>query len=102
MTLLVSLETLEQLADPKCPPGSAEFFERAKSQPPPFVRLSRIRSRSQLDTIDLADVWGNPYVAVVKRPETIVFKNLNTGITSSLTVKRWLGFENVVCSIFNG
>src|ERR1700691_2485316 len=101
MGLLVSLDTLEDLADPKFPPGSVEFLERAKAQPPPFLRLSRIRSRSRLDTIDLAEVRGDPYIAVVKKPETIVFKNLNTGITSSLTIKRCSGFEHVVRRMFD-
>jgi len=97
VALLVSLDALEDLADPHFPPGSAEFLERAKAQSPPFSRLSRIRSRSRLDTIDLADICGEPYIAVVKKPETIVFKNLDTGVTSSLTIKRWWGFEDVVC-----
>lgn len=93
---MVSLDTLEELADPKCPPGSAEYLERAKAQPPPFVRLSRIRSHSQLDAVDLADIRGEPHVAVVKKPETIMFKNLDTGVISSLTIRRFLGFENTV------
>ena len=102
MALLISLDILEDLADPNVPPGSVEFLERAKAQPAPFSRLSRIRSRSQLDTIDLADIRKVPYIAVVKKPETIVFKNLDSGVTSSLTIKRWWGFENVVCRMLSG
>lgn len=94
--LLISLETLEELADPAFPPGSSAFLERARLQPPPFYRLSRVRSRSQLDEIDLAQVNGQPYMAIVKKPESIVFKNLNSGDTSSLTIKRWWGFEDTV------
>lgn len=94
---MISLDALEDLTDPKCPPGSVEFLERAGTQPPPFLRLSRIRSRSQLDTVDLADIQGKPYIAVVKKPETILFKNLESGITSSILIKRWEGFGNVVC-----
>lgn len=99
MALSVSLDTLEDLADPNFPPGSAQFLERAKTQPPPFWRISRIRSHSQLDKVDLAVVRGVPYIAVAKKPETVVFKNLDTGVTSSLTIKRWEGFENVVSHI---
>jgi hypothetical protein len=102
MGLMVALDTLEDLADPRFPPGSAEFLERAKALPSPFSRLSRIRSHSQLDTIDLADVRGNPYIAVVKKPETIIFKNLDTGIMSSLTIRRWEGFEEAVRIFNNG
>lgn len=95
--LTISVEALEDLANNEFPPGSAEFFQRAKAQLQPFSRISRIRSRSQMDTIDIATIRGIPYVAVAKRPETILFKNLDTGVTSSLRIARMWGFDNIVC-----
>lgn len=99
VALSVSLEAMEYLADPDILPGSTEFLERAKAHAPPFHRLSRIRSHSPFHTIDLADVRGMPYMAVVKKPETIVFKNLDSGESSSLTIRRWEGFESVVGAV---
>lgn len=94
------MEMFEDLADPSLLPGSVEFFENAYSRPPPFSRLSRMRSHSQLGMVDVAVIRNQPYVAVVKNYETIVFKNLETGNVSSLTIPRWAGFENVVCTQF--
>lgn len=92
----ISLETLEDLSDPNNPPGSSEFLQRAKARPSPFSRLSTIRTRSPLTTVDLAIVGGVPYLAVVKSHESIVFKNLNTRSVSSLTIRRWQECETVV------
>lgn len=100
MGFSVSVEALESLADNSLRPGSKEFIERAQKLGPPFKRLSQIRSRSQLGFVDLAEVSGAPYIAVAKR-ESIMFKNLNTGASSSFTTRRRQAHQNTVsCSLF--
>ncbi|EGO19043.1 hypothetical protein SERLADRAFT_411939 [Serpula lacrymans var. lacrymans S7.9] len=82
----VPLDALDALADPRYPPGSMEFFEFARSQPPPFRLISLMRSTSELGPIDLAEVQGRPCMAVVKKPRFIVFKDLSiNGRISTLT-----------------
>ncbi|KIJ66452.1 hypothetical protein HYDPIDRAFT_180871 [Hydnomerulius pinastri MD-312] len=87
--LQISLGSLDALADPRLVPGSPEFFAFAASQPPPFRLLSVLRSTSELGVIDLAVVDGVPTMAVVKRFETVVFKELRVdGLISTLNCAR--------------
>ncbi|KAF7975190.1 hypothetical protein HWV62_10248 [Athelia sp. TMB] len=85
----ISLQNVEDLVELITRHGPHEYLRHAAARPAPFTRLSTIRSRSPLTALDLAEVVGVPYVAVVKHHETIVFKNLNNGSMSSLTVSRW-------------
>ncbi|EGN93670.1 hypothetical protein SERLA73DRAFT_156233 [Serpula lacrymans var. lacrymans S7.3] len=98
----VPLDALDALADPRYPPGSMEFFEFARSQPPPFRLISLMRSTSELGPIDLAEVQGRPCMAVVKKPRFIVFKDLSiNGRISTLTCANTLpnSFdEHTICS----
>ncbi|KAI5998106.1 hypothetical protein EDD15DRAFT_2408703 [Pisolithus albus] len=81
----VSLDALDALADPRLDPYSPEFFEFARSQPPPFRLLSVLRSSSEFGMIDLAIIDDIPTLAVVKGLETIVFKQL-TGMGQITTM----------------
>ncbi|KAI0937436.1 hypothetical protein AcV5_005347 [Taiwanofungus camphoratus] len=85
VTLHVSLYSLEVLSDPRFVPGSAEFLQHARAQPRPFRIIAVIRTRSPLGPPTLDEVFGSPYLAIVKRPNSIMFKNLNGGAVSTLT-----------------
>lgn len=84
----ISLDSLEDLVE-LTSRGPAEFLRHASARPSPFTRISTIRSRSPLTALDLTVVVGVPYLAVVKHYETVVFKNLDNGSVSSLTISRW-------------
>ncbi|TFY65410.1 hypothetical protein EVJ58_g2012 [Rhodofomes roseus] len=62
-----------------------EWKAHAKSQPKPFRWLATIRTRSQLMYPDIDELFGKPYLAVLKKPNSIMFKNLEGGLASTLT-----------------
>ncbi|KAL4070480.1 hypothetical protein J3A83DRAFT_4243550 [Scleroderma citrinum] len=85
----ISLDALDALADPRLDPGSSEFFECARSQPPPFRLLSDMRSSSEFGVLDLAIIDGVPTLAVVKGSETVVLKQLTgKGIITTMNCAR--------------
>ncbi|KZT63632.1 hypothetical protein DAEQUDRAFT_733599, partial [Daedalea quercina L-15889] len=61
VALEVPLECLELLSDPRLTPGTPEWAAHASAQPKPFR-----------------------YLAVLKRPNSIMFKNLEGGLASTL------------------
>lgn len=86
VALHVPLDTLEYLADIPYPTDTAQFREEAERLPPPFRRLLQVTSRSILSSPVLAEMYGAPYLAVVKGTKDIVFKNLGAGgIAATLT-----------------
>lgn len=93
--LFITLDSLELLADCVHPPGSARFIEYASSLPRPFRRLTRLRSKSPLGPIVLEEVYGSPYVGVVRRPNSILFKELNGGALAVLDCKLISGSEDL-------
>lgn len=99
VTLHVSLYSLEVLSDPRFVPGSAEFLQHARAQPRPFRIIAVIRTRSPLGPPTLDEVFGSPYLAIVKRPNSIMFKNLNGGAVSTLTCSPSPVHPNEVCLV---
>lgn len=83
--LHVSLESLEILGDPRFLPGSQEFLDHAKAQPPPFRRLAVVRSTRFLGPVALDEIFGSPFIAIVRRPNSIMFKDLDGGAVSTIT-----------------
>lgn len=79
------LAALESIGDPRFVPGTQAFIDHAKTQPPPFRRIAMIRSTRSLGPGTMDEMWGSPYLAIVRRPNTIMFKNLDGGAVSTLT-----------------
>ncbi|OSX66779.1 hypothetical protein POSPLADRAFT_1068226 [Postia placenta MAD-698-R-SB12] len=80
----ISLEQLEILGDPRVTAGSPEFIKHALSQESPFRLLTQIRSESILAHPALDVIFGSPYLALMKQPDMIMFKNLDGGQASTL------------------
>ena len=85
VALEVPLEYLETLSDPRLVPGTPEWVAHASAQPKPFRYLIAIRTRSQLMHPDIDELFGKPYLAVVKRPNSVIFQNLEGGPSATLT-----------------
>ncbi|KAJ3480199.1 hypothetical protein NLI96_g8515 [Meripilus lineatus] len=83
--LHAALDSLESVGDPRLIPGSQAFIDHARSQPPPFRRIAVIKSTRCLGPATMDEIWGSPYLAIVRRPNTIMFKNLDGGAISTLT-----------------
>ncbi|OBZ77473.1 hypothetical protein A0H81_02707 [Grifola frondosa] len=79
-----SLDAVQALEDSPFPPGSREFIEEAQKYPPPFRNLVKISSRRQLECPVIEEAFGSPYLAVVRRPDSIMLKNLAGGAVSTL------------------
>jgi hypothetical protein len=89
-TLFTTLGALDNLADPDIlHPGSEPYNIFAMQQSPPFRLLAEMRSSSTLGPVCLDEIFGVPYMAVVKANDQIMFKNLLTD-----------GFSTITCSSF--
>ena len=85
VTLHARLTALQCLLDIPYSGNSERFVEEAKKHPPPFRLLIMLSSRSVLMSPSLEELWDQPYLAVVKRPNDIYFVNLNNGGRAVLT-----------------
>ncbi|KAJ3480202.1 hypothetical protein NLI96_g8518 [Meripilus lineatus] len=83
--LHAALDSLESVGDPRLIPGSQAFIDHARSQPPPFRRIAIIKSTRCLGPATMDEILGSPYLAIVRYPNTIMFKNLDGGAISTLT-----------------
>lgn len=93
----ISLNVLQSLSDWRVTPGSREFERvalKAESEYPIMV-LNRIRSGSQLGAVSLDEISGVSYVFVVKRPDRIVFEDLDEA--NRITLKCPAPSEGVRC-----
>lgn len=74
----ISLTTLETLADiqPQFRPGTNEYRLYIEHLPAPFKRIAVIRSRSPLCCPSLEYLNGMAYLCIVRRPGTLMYKNL--------------------------
>ena len=79
--LHVPLKSLDHLFNNDVPWDVREYRTRARQQPRPFQVLTEITSRARMSVpvID-EDRRGNPFVAVLKHPDRIVYKNLDGGL----------------------
>ncbi|EPS99328.1 hypothetical protein FOMPIDRAFT_1147454 [Fomitopsis schrenkii] len=102
VALEVPLECLETLSDPRLVPGTPEWIAHAQAQPKPFRYLTIVRTRSQLMYPDIDELFGKPYLAVVQRPNSIVFHNLEGGPSGKLTCPvPELPQQHLTAKIFN-
>ncbi|PIL27995.1 hypothetical protein GSI_09846 [Ganoderma sinense ZZ0214-1] len=81
VVLHVPLKSLEHLFNNDVPWDCREYHTRARQQPRPFQVLTEITSRARMSVpvID-EDRNGTPFVAVLKHPDRIVYKNLDGGL----------------------
>lgn len=89
---------MEVLTDPRLLPGSQVFIEKTKTLPGPFQQICLIRSRSRkITNVVLGDFGLNePYLTVVKQPESILFKPLNGGPLAVLNILPHGPYEHLV------
>lgn len=92
--LHISLTSLETLGDPSFIPGSQEFIDHARAQPPPFRLLAIVRTRHLISNTTLDEISGTPYLVVAKDPNTILFKDLENGALSILHCRECPDFAN--------
>lgn len=52
----------------------------------PFQVISRIRATEALEHAALGEMGGQPFVAVARRPNQLIIKNLETGVHGKLTM----------------
>lgn len=95
----VPLAELDTICDPRFIPGSEEFIAHAASLPAPFHRLCLIRSTRQLESITLDVLRGKPHLTVIRNPCTLMFKPLDGGPVSTLTLNRFPEFQRYVSYI---
>lgn len=100
IVMQIPLEQLETLGHPSLRPGTSEFLRYAKSQPPPFQLLVRMRSRKQLMRPCLDELYGEAYLAIVKHPGDIMFKKLHGGSVTTLHCPPYPGFEAYVRTLY--
>ncbi|KAJ7070678.1 hypothetical protein C8F01DRAFT_389157 [Mycena amicta] len=87
----VSLDTLEELVDPRVPPGSAEFQELAIKRKPPFRQISSFESGTRITCLSLFEMDGVPCIAFVHGPQKIVFVDLVSGVLSPMILENYNG-----------
>ncbi|KAI0692044.1 hypothetical protein BC835DRAFT_90455 [Cytidiella melzeri] len=93
----VTLDSIEALNDPLLVPGSQQYIKRAQDLAAPFQQLCMVRSRSQrLGPLVLDHLAGEPYMSLVKYPNTIIFKPLNDGPAMTLDLLPNPAYSNIV------
>ncbi|KAF7307253.1 hypothetical protein MIND_00519000 [Mycena indigotica] len=87
----VSLDTLEELVDPRVIPGSAEFQELAMEREKPFCQISSYESDKRISSLSLFELDNTPHIAFVQGPTTIVFVNLDSGTIKPMLLQNYNG-----------
>ena len=87
--LQVHLDTLETLDNSPYSADTELFRKWAASLPKPFSNLVSITSRKTLHSPILDEIYGAPYIAVVKGANNVVFKKLklNGGMAATLVCR---------------
>ncbi|KAF7303113.1 hypothetical protein MKEN_01274800 [Mycena kentingensis (nom. inval.)] len=85
----VSLDTLEELVDPRIYPGSGEFQELAMQRERPFRQISSFESDQRISSLALFEMHGKQYVGFVQGHEKIVFIDLVLGIVMPHKLTRY-------------
>ena len=84
--LFTPLSLTDHISDPAAlPPGSETYNQFAMNQPPPFRLIATVSLASSLGPICLEEIFGAPYMAVVKGNDQILFKALDMEGHSTLT-----------------
>ncbi|KAJ7492263.1 hypothetical protein FB451DRAFT_1122988 [Mycena latifolia] len=92
LCLHVSLDALEELVDPRIPPGSAEFYNLAVARPPPFLQVSLFESETRITSLTLFELDHKAHVAFVQQPRRIVFIDLASGVVSPMLIHNYENF----------
>ena len=98
-TLQISLDILDRLTDRKACPQTSRFAELTRELGDPYKVVARIRTGTQLGSVILTEVDHEPHVVVVKRPNSIIFVNLNDNSRSVLTCEENGFYPNLVSSL---
>nr|GAT59839.1 predicted protein [Mycena chlorophos] len=85
----VSLDTLEELVDPRVTPGSAEFQELAIERERPFRQISSFESEKRISCLSLFEMDSSPFIAFVQGPKTVVFVNLVSGVVAPMDLQNY-------------
>ncbi|KAJ7204396.1 hypothetical protein GGX14DRAFT_646929 [Mycena pura] len=80
----VSLDTLEELVDPRIPPGSAAFQELALARAPPFLQVLSFESDTRITSLTLFEMDNHAHVAFAQQPRRIRFVDLTSGAVSPM------------------
>ncbi|TDL19416.1 hypothetical protein BD410DRAFT_441251 [Rickenella mellea] len=100
-TLHITLNSLDILTDRRYKPGTKEFEHVARAQRDAIKKVSSIRTGRQLGALTLEEIDGAAYVAVVKRPDTIVLENLSTNVRTVIQCPHPQAYPNYDCQIWN-
>ncbi|THH11448.1 hypothetical protein EW146_g8039, partial [Bondarzewia mesenterica] len=84
VALHVNLHAVETMEDPRFPPGTVEYFANVRDHPPPFKRVSVVRSHNPIDHLDFEEIDGVSYLFLAKRNNEIIMKNLETNSVSRI------------------
>ena len=72
-------------------------------EPHPFHLLTEIVSRSRISNLIVdEDVGGTPYIAVLKNPDRILFKNLDGGLGCTISCQPHPDFLDLVSAYMSG
>ena len=97
--LHIPLKSLELYCDEAYTGSSRRYMSIAMQEPHPFHLLTEIVSRSRISNLIMdEDVDGTPYIAVLKNPDRILFKNLNGGLGCTITCQSHPDFLDLVSS----
>ncbi|KAJ7109839.1 hypothetical protein C8R44DRAFT_264372 [Mycena epipterygia] len=88
----VSLDALEELVDPRIPPGSAEFYNLAVARAPPFLQVSLFESETRITSLTLFELNQKAHVAFVQQPRRVVFIDLASGVVSPMLIHNYENF----------
>lgn len=90
------MESLELLSDPSVPRRSQVFREKAAELPKPFQLVIHFVSNAPIEHPSLFEADGQPFAAVVQRPNEIVIMNLTSNQLSSIKCLRINDFNAAV------
>ncbi|KAJ7687350.1 hypothetical protein B0H17DRAFT_685696 [Mycena rosella] len=89
LCLHISLDALEELVDPRIPPGSDEFYNIAVARSPPFLQVSLFESETRITSLTLFELDQKAHVAFVQQPRRVVFIDLASGVVSRMLIHNY-------------
>lgn len=95
--LHITLQSLDALTHRRLVPGTVAFEEVARAQKYAFVVVGRIRMGTQLGVTALEYIQNEPTVIVLKRPNTLIFQNLNRDQRSIINLAPSEFYPDRVC-----
>ena len=93
----IPLASLELLCNDDTPANPRDYHTLALQQRRPFQLLTEITSRSRIGNMVVDEnVLGGPFVAVLKTPDRIVYKNLNGGLATTMYCSAHPSYQELV------